>query len=109
MLIRPVHGGYTLNDIFPKLINVKYLSLIDVSSGYHNLKLDERSSYLMAFACQFGRYKYKRLPFGAASAGDMFQWKIKEIFKNLPNVFSTADDILAVGYDTDGKDHNEML
>ena len=36
-LIRPVHRGPTLNDIFPKLINVKYLSLIDVSSGYHNL------------------------------------------------------------------------
>ena len=30
--IRPVNRGPTLNDIFPKLNNVKYLSLIDVSS-----------------------------------------------------------------------------
>ena len=40
-LIRPVHRGHTFNDIFPKLNDVKCLSLIDASSGYHNLKLDE--------------------------------------------------------------------
>ena len=60
---------------FPTLNNVKYLSLIDANSGYHSLKLDERLSYLTIFACQFGRYTYKRLPFGAAPVGDMFQQK----------------------------------
>ena len=40
---------------------VSYLSIIDGSSGYHNLKLDEKS-YLTTFACQFGRYRYKQLP-----------------------------------------------
>ena len=54
------------NDIFPKLNNTKHLPHIDASSGYHNLKLDERSSYLTTFSCQFGRYIYKRFPFGAA-------------------------------------------
>ena len=39
-LIRPIHRGPTLNDILPKLNNVRYLSLIDASSGYHNLRLD---------------------------------------------------------------------
>ena len=39
----------------------------------------------------------------------MFQCKINEIVKNLPNVFSIADDILVVGYDIDGKDHNQVL
>ena len=42
-LIRPVHRGPTLNDILPRLNNVKYMSIIDASSGYHNLKLDEKS------------------------------------------------------------------
>ena len=89
-LIRPMHRGLTLNDILPKLNNTKYLSLIDVSSGYHNLRLDEKSSYLTMFVFQFGRYR--RLP-----------------FKDLPKVFDTADDILAVGYEADGKDHDEAL
>ena len=107
--IRPIHRWPTLNAIFPKLNNVKHLSVIDASSGYHNFKLDKRSLYLTICACQFDRYRYKRLPFGAAPMGDMFQHKIDEIFKNLPNVFGIANDILVVGYDTDGKDQDEML
>ena len=59
LLIRPVHRGPALNDILPKLNNAKYLSLIDMSSGYHNLKLDEKSSYLTIFTIQFGRHRYK--------------------------------------------------
>ena len=108
-LIRLVHRGLTLNGIFPKLNNVQYLTLIDASSGYHNLKLDERPSYITTFTCQFGRYRYKRLPFGAAPAGGMFQRKLDEIFIDLPNIFSIADDILVVGYDIDGKDHDDTL
>ena len=97
VLIKPVHRGPTLNDIFPKLNNVKYLSVIDWSFGYHNLKLDDRSSYLTILACQFGRYKYKRLPFGAALTDDMFQHKIDEILKYLASVFGITDNILVVG------------
>ena len=58
-LIRPVHRGPTLNNTLPKFNNVKYMSIIGASSGYHNLKLDEKSSYLTTFTCQFGRYRYK--------------------------------------------------
>ena len=109
VLIRPIHRGPTLNDILPKLNNAKYLSLIDVSSEYHNLKLDEKSSYFMMFVCQFGRYRYKHVPFRAAPAGDMFQRKIDEIYKDMPNVFGIADDILVAGYEADGRDHEETV
>ena len=40
MWIRPLHKDHTLNDILPRLAGVKYLTLIDASSGHHNLKLD---------------------------------------------------------------------
>ena len=39
----------------------------------------------------------------------MFQRKIDKIFKVLPNEFSIADDVLFVGYEADGKDHDETL
>ena len=78
-LIRPVHRGPTLNDILLKLNSMRYLSLIDGSPWYHNFRLDEKSSYLMTFACQFQKYRCKHLLFGAAPAGDMFQHKIDEI------------------------------
>ena len=105
-LIRLIHRGPMLNDILPKLNNVQYISIIDASLGYHNLKLDKKSSYLTTFACQFGRYRYKHLPFGAALVGDMFQHKIDKIFNDIPNVFGIVDNILVVGYDKDGTDHD---
>ena len=42
--------------------------------GYHNLKLEEKPSYLTTFTCQFGRYR-----FGAALTGDIFQRKTDKI------------------------------
>ena len=107
-LIRPVHRGPTLNNILPKLNNVQYMSIIDASSGHHNLKLDKQSSYLTTFSCPFGRYWYKCLPFRAVPAGDMFQCKIDKIFNDMPNVFGIAD-ILVIGYDKDGADHDEAV
>ena len=62
-LIRPIHRGPILNDILPKLNNVNYISIIDASSGYYNLQLDTKSSYLTMFVCPFGRYQYKCLLF----------------------------------------------
>ena len=41
--------------------------------------------------------------------GDMFQQKIEKIFNDMQNVFGIADDILVPGYDTDGKDHDDMV
>ena len=108
-LIRPVHWGPTLNDILPKLNNVQYMSIINASAGYHNLKLDKQSSYLTTFSGPFGRYWYKCLPFRAVLAGNMFQCKIDKIFNDMPNVFGIADDILVIGYDKDGADHDEAV
>ena len=92
--------------ILPKLDNANTFLLIDKSYSHHNLKLDEKSSYL-TFACQFGRYK--RLTLGGSPAGNIIHRKIYKIFKDLPNVFGIVDDILVVGYEADGKDHDETL
>ena len=37
----------------------------------------------------------------------MFQRKIEEIFNNVQSVFGIADALLFVGYDIDGKDHDD--
>ena len=108
-LIRPIHRGPTLNDILPKLNNVKYMSIIDASLGYHNIQLDTKSSYLTTFVCPFGRYQYRCLPFRVAPVGNKFQCKIDEIFNDMPSVFSITDDILVIGYDEDRTDHNEAV
>ena len=54
-------------------------------------------------------YMTYHLPFVVMSAGDMFQQKIEEIFKNIANALSTANGILNVGYDTDDRSHNKTM
>ena len=39
----------------------------------------------------------------------MFQCKIDKIFNDMPNIFGIADDILVIGYDNDGTDHDAMM
>ena len=39
----------------------------------------------------------------------MFHKNIGKIFKELPNVFGTANDILVDRYKADSKDHDETL
>ena len=89
-LIRPVQRDPTSNAILPRLTGIKYLTSIDVSLGYHNLKLDAISPYITM---------YIRLLFGDFPAGDIFQKKIDE-FSGI------ADGILIAGYDKQGKDHD---
>ena len=108
-LIWPVHRGPILNDILPKLMNSCYMTICDAHSRYHILKCNKISSYLTTFACPFGRYTLTRLQFGVALGGDLFQWKINESFRDLPNAFGIADDILIVGYDTHSRNHERTL
>ena len=75
------------------LIQMQYLTLIDASSGHHNLKVGKKS-YLTTFIYQFGRYRYATSRFSLAPAGDMFQQKVDEIFKDLLNIFGIAYGIL---------------
>ena len=63
----------------------------------------------MTFACHFGRCRYIRSSFRTAPAGDVFQRKINEILKELPNVFGMSDDLLVVGHDQHVTDHDATL
>ena len=40
------HRRPTVNDILPRLADIKHYTPIDADSSYHNLKLDKKSSYL---------------------------------------------------------------
>ena len=91
-----------------KITNVKYLFLIDLSFRYHSLWLDEFSSYLTTFSCQFGRYRCTWLLFGSTQAGDMLHRKIDEILKGLSDVLNIADGITVVGSDSNKADNDSI-
>ena len=87
----------TLEDILPKLNGAKYFGVCDARSGYWTIKLDEASTKLTTFNTPFGRYCFKRLPFGLVSSQDVFQKKIDQAFEGIQGVEAIADDILIWG------------
>ena len=86
------------------MAGAKYFSKLDASSGYWQLKLDEESSKLLAFHTLFGRYKFKRLPFGVNCASEIFQAEVTEILEGLEGCANAQDDIVVWG---DTKDNHD--
>ena len=50
-----------------------------------------------------------RLPFGLNCDQDVFQKKIDQTFSYIPGVTDISDDIIVVGYKSDGSDHDANL
>ena len=59
--------------------------------------MDDESSKLLAFNTPFGRYKFKRLPFGILSASEVFQKKISLIIEGVNGCANVQDDIIVWG------------
>ena len=81
-----------------RLAGAKVFTKCDVRNGFWHVQLDEQSSYLTTFHTPFGRYRWKRLPFGISSAPEVFQRKMHELIEGLDGVEVIADDFLIVGF-----------
>ena len=68
--------------------------MLDAKSGYWNVELDEPSSYLTTFNSPFGRYRFRRMPFGLRMAQDVFLNRINQLLAGCPGDTGIADDIV---------------
>ena len=72
----------TIKEIAARMPNAIIFSVLDASSGFWQVKVDTSSSKLCTFNTAFGRYMFKRLPFGISSAQDVFQAIMSEMFED---------------------------
>ena len=101
---------HTPDDVYHKLANAKYITVIDFKKSFWQFVLDEESSYLTNFNTPFGRYCYLRMPFGTNVSGDCIALQgIDSIYGKLDNVIGIADDLLIWGYEEDGSDHDHAF
>lgn len=73
----------TREEIMAQFANVKYVSKLDASSGFWQLKLDEASSRLCTFNTPHRRYRFLRLPFGIASAPEVYHKTIHMLYEHI--------------------------
>lgn len=112
-LLRPNYQFTTVEEILPSISKAKIFSKLDARKGFWQVVLDEESSRLTTFWTPFGRYRWKRMPFGISPANEIFQHKQNEILSGLKGVEAIADDLLVYGVgdtlDEAVKDHNKNL
>ena len=87
----------TIEDVSSKLAGARYFSILDAAQGFYQIELEETSTDLTTFHSPYGRYKFLRLPFGIASAPEVFHRVITEILEGLEGCFNYIDDILVWG------------
>ena len=54
-------------------------SVVDISNCYWDQKRTEESSFLCVFNSPFGRYRFKRMPFGISCASEVTQKMVENI------------------------------
>ena len=103
----------TIEDVATRLHGAKVFTVLDVRKGFWHVELDEPSSILTTFNTPFGRYRWKRMPFGICSAPEVFQRRMHELIEGLKGVEVIADDFVVVGFgcslDKAVKDHDHNL
>ncbi|KAK2713508.1 hypothetical protein QYM36_009396 [Artemia franciscana] len=87
----------TFDEAIQKHEGAKFFTKLDARHGYWSLVLDEESSELTTFATPFGRFKFRRMPFGLISAQDEFQRRMEEAFEGVPGFSVIVDDIIISG------------
>ena len=99
----------TLEDIATRLSGAKCFSKLDANHGYWQIPLDPESQLLTTFNSPFGRYCFRRMPFGVKSAQEIFQKRMNQNFGDLPGpgVETDIDDILVWG--SSNEEHNRRL
>jgi hypothetical protein len=105
-LKRGQHHIPTLEELTHKFSGAKFFSKLDARSGYWSIRLAESSQLLTTFNTPFGRYCFKRLPFGLSISQDVFQAAMDDGLHDLPGIVSIADDIAVFGSTEEEHDAN---
>ena len=96
-----------IDEIYARLKGSNIYSTFDMRSGYYHMVLSEKSRPKSTFVSSFGKWEFKRCPFGLAQAPVYFQRLVNEVLSGLTFAFGYIDDILV--YSPDMETHFEHL
>ena len=98
-ILREVFPLPKVDDTLAQLAGAKVFSKLDANSGFWQIPLAKKSQHLTTFITPFGRYCFKKLPFGISGAPEHFQKQMTTILSGLEGILCLIDDILVFGKD----------
>ncbi|CAI6376903.1 unnamed protein product [Macrosiphum euphorbiae] len=87
----------TVEEIMGKMSEACIFSRLDAKKGFYQISLSEESSKLTTFNTPFGRYCFRKLPFGLNVAPEIFYKHFSQLLEGLEGVQVYMDDILVFG------------
>ena len=99
----------TVEEVSTRLSQAKKFTVVDAKDGFWKKRLDTDSSYKTTFNTPFGRYRWKRMPFGISSAPEVWQRTMHEFVEDLEGVEVIADDFLIAGFGSTDRKVNQSL
>ena len=97
----------TLDEVFAVLAQGESFSTIDLSRAYKQMEVAEGSRPFLTINTHMGLFRYRRLPFGIATAPAMGQRAMCIVLQGCRGVVYYIDDILVTG--RSWKEHEENL
>ena len=105
-IIRENHKPQTVEEIAHQLAGAVVFTKADALKAFLQVHLTEESSKLLVIDTHKGRYRFKRMPFGAKMSQDVFKMKMDLIMERCPGVISIHDDIVVYGVSDEDHDAN---
>ena len=98
-----------LTKILDQLGGSKYFSIMDLTTGFHQIPMDSESKEKTAFSTPYGHLEFNRMPFGLQNALATFQRVMNQVLTGLQRIelFVYMDDIVI--YTTSLEEHSRKL
>ena len=95
------------DQLLAQLEGAKVFSKLDCNSGFYQIPLAKESEELTTFITPFGRFCFKRLPFGISSGSEIFHRMMSQLLSDIPGVICDIDDVLI--FAPDQNEHDRRL
>ncbi|KAJ8340687.1 hypothetical protein SKAU_G00353200 [Synaphobranchus kaupii] len=96
-----------VDETLVKFSGATVFTKLDATAGFWQIPLHADSSPLTTFITPFGRYCFRRLPFGISSAPEHFQSYLTQMLSGLEGTICHADDILV--FRASREEHDDRL
>jgi hypothetical protein len=70
-----------VDELIEKVGSAKFITTLDLSKGYWQIKLDEDARQKSAFVTPFGSFRFKVMPFGMSCAGATFMRLMRKVLQ----------------------------